>query len=228
MGSVIQDLLRHLQAEGVSVWLDGITRAQLQSGELASLVRKLGVSGVTTNPTLLGAALAVESAYASSLGDLEAKHVAPSEAARLLAAEDVRAACDVLSPTFERTEGIEGWVSLDLDPGYADDFDGTMAEVRSLSWLVDRPNLMIKIPATTAGVTAVAAATAEGYHTNATLVFSLERYADVLRAYSEGLQRAKSRGLDITAVHSVVSMDSWDSVVRLLTRRLGTGTNLTP
>lgn len=101
--------------------MDGITREQLLSGELARFVRELGVSGVTTNLTLLAAALAVESAYASSLGDLEARHVASSEAARLLAAEDVRAACDVLLPTFERTDGIEGWVSLDLDPGFADD-----------------------------------------------------------------------------------------------------------
>ena len=200
------NLLHQVQAEGVSVWLDGVTRGQLRSGAFAGLVRDLAVSGVTTNPTLLAMSLADAGAYASDLADLKARRVQPGEAARLLAAEDVRSACDILLPAFEHTDGADGWVSFEVDPGFADDLDATMAEVRALSWLVDRPNVMIKIPATSAGVAAIAAATAEGHNINATLIFSPERYRDVLGAYATGLERARSGGLDISSIHSVASV----------------------
>lgn len=201
-----QDLLHQLQDRGVSVWLDGVTRAQLRSGELAALVRDLGVSGVTTNPTLFAASLADAREYENDLADLAARHVTPAEAARVLAAADVRSACDTLLPTYQQTSGAEGWVSLEVDPGLADNAYATLAEVRALRWLVDRPNVMIKIPATTAGIAAIMAATGEGHSINATLIFSVERYREVLGAYTAGLERARADGLDTSGIHSVASL----------------------
>lgn len=200
------DLLHQLQAGGVSVWLDGVTRAQLRSRELAGLVHDLGVSGVTTNPTLFAASLADAHEYKNDLADLAARHVTPGEAARVLAAADVRRACDILLPTHQQTSGVDGWVSLEVDPGFADDAEATLAEVRALRWLVDRPNVMIKIPATSAGVAAIKAATAEGHSINATLIFSVERYRQVLGAYAAGLERARTDGHDTSGIHSVASL----------------------
>jgi transaldolase len=200
------NLLHQIQAEGVSIWLDGITRAQLRSGELARLVGGLGVAGVTTNPTLFAASLDDVDAYAADLADVRARHLGSDEAARLLAAADVRTACDILLPLHEQTERVDGWVSLEVNPAFADDLDATLAEVRALTWLVDRPNLMVKVPATPAGIAAIAVATGEGYNINATLIFSPTSYREVLAAYTEGLKVARSAGLDISTIHSVASV----------------------
>lgn len=200
------NLLHQIQGDGVSVWLDGVTRSQIHSGELAGLIMDLGVSGVTTNPTLFAASLSETSAYGRDLDDLRARRVTPGEAARVLAAQDARLACDVLLPIYERTEAFDGWVSLEVDPSFANDVEATLAEVRALSWLVDRPNLMVKIPATSAGVAAIAAATGEGHNINATLIFSVDRYRQVLGAYTAGIEHARSRGIDISRVHSVASL----------------------
>lgn len=200
------NLLHQVQAEGVSVWLDGITRTQLRSGELDRLVTTLGVSGVTTNPMLFAASLADADAYAVDLTDLRARQITAAEAAHLLAAEDVRTACDILLPTYERTNHVDGWVSIEVNPAFADDLAATLADVRALTWLVDRPNLMVKIPATPAGIAAIAAATADGYNVNATLIFSAQTYRDVLDAYAAGLEAARARGLDLSTIHSVASV----------------------
>lgn len=200
-------LLRQIRDEGVSPWLDGVTRDQLRSGALRALVDDLGVSGVTTNPTLFAKSLSGgAAAYESSLRDLAARGVGPDEAARLLSAQDAREACDILSSVHHGSGGYDGWVSLEVDPRFADDVGATLAEVRALAWLVDRPNLMVKVPATLAGVRAIAAATAEGYSINATLIFSVERYMDVLGAYALGLERAVDANIDISRIHSVASM----------------------
>jgi transaldolase len=202
-------LLRQIRDQGVSPWLDGVTRDELRSGAFRGLVDDLGVSGVTTNPTLFAKSLAgAESAYAyaGSFRDLAARGAGPEEAARLLAAEDARAACDVLAPVHRESGGYDGWVSLEVDPRFADDVEATLAEVRALAWLVDRPNLMIKIPATASGVSAIEAATAEGHNINATLIFSVERYLEVLGAYALGLERALEAGVRIANVRSVASM----------------------
>jgi transaldolase len=200
-------LLRQIRDEGVSPWLDGVTRDELRSGTFRALVDDLGVSGVTTNPTLFAKSLAgAVAAYADSFHDLAARGIGPEEAARLLAAQDVREACDVLTTVHRDSDGYNGWASLEVDPRFADDAEATLAEVRALAWLVDRPNVMIKIPATAAGVQAIAAATAEGYNINATLIFSVERYLDVLNAYALGLKRALEAGVRIADIHSVASM----------------------
>lgn len=200
-------LLRQIRDQGVSPWLDGVTRDELRSGAFRGLVDDLGVSGVTTNPTLFAKSLAgAVSAYAGSFRDLAARGAGPEEAARLLAAEDARAACDVLAPVHRESGGYDGWVSLEVDPRFADDVEATLAEVRALAWLVDRPNLMIKIPATASGVSAIEAATAGGYNINATLIFSVERYVEVLDAYALGLERALEAGVRIANVRSVASM----------------------
>jgi transaldolase len=200
-------LLHQIRDRGVSPWLDGVTRDELRSGTFRGLVDDLGVSGVTTNPTLFAKSLAgAVSAYAGSFRDLAARGADPEEAARLLAAEDARAACDALAPVHRESGGYDGWVSLEVDPRFADDVEATLAEVRALAWLVDRPNLMIKIPATASGVSAIESATAEGYNINATLIFSVERYLEVLDAYALGLERALEAGVGIANVRSVASL----------------------
>ena len=200
------NLLHQVQGRGVSVWLDGVSRTQLRSGELAELVRDFGVAGVTTNPTLFAASLADADAYAADLADMQTRRLGSEEAARLLAAADVRTACDTLLPVHEATHRVDGWVSLEVNPAFAYDVEATLAEVRSLSWLVDRPNLMIKIPATPAGIAAIRVATGEGYSINATLIFSAESYRAVLIAYIEGLRVARSAGLNISDIYSVASL----------------------
>ncbi|WP_036960069.1 transaldolase [Promicromonospora kroppenstedtii] len=202
-----ENLLRHLRDLGVSPWLDGVTREELRSGTLRTLVDELGVSGVTTNPSLFAKSLAGDtSAYDASFHDLASRDIGPEEAARLLAAEDARYACDVLTAVHKHSHGQDGWVSLEVDPRLADDARATLADVRALAWLVDRPNLMVKIPATSAGVSAIADATAEGHHINATLIFSVDRYREVLDAYAHGLQRARAAGIEITEIRSVASL----------------------
>jgi transaldolase len=141
---------------------------------------------VTTNPTLFASWLADAREYENDLADLAARHVSPGEAARLLAAADVRGACDILLPTHQQTSGLAGWVSPEVDPGFADNAYATLADVRALRRLVDRPNVMIKIPATSAGIAAILAATAEGHSINATLIFSVERYREVLAPTARG------------------------------------------
>lgn len=200
------NLLHQLEDEGVSVWLDGMTREQLASGELASLVARYGVAGVTTNPTLFATSLTAGPAYDDQLNGLGIRGVGAEEAARLLAAWDVRAACDVMEPYHVASGGRDGYVSLEVNPVLADDAAATMAEVRDLSWLVDRPNVMIKVPATDAGLTAIAQATAAGFNINATLIFSVDRYRAVLDAYRLGLQQALERGRDVRRIRSVASV----------------------
>ncbi|MBE1876531.1 transaldolase [Myceligenerans pegani] len=201
------NLLRQIRDEGVSPWLDGVTRDELHSGAFRALIDDLGVSGVTTNPTLFAKSLCgAPATYEDGLDDLAARGVGPDEAARLLAAQDARDACDILWTVHQESGGHDGWVSLEVDPRFADDVEATLAEVRALAWLVDRPNLMVKVPATLAGVSAVAAATAEGYSINATLIFSVERYLDILGAYAVGLERAMEAGVDLSGIHSVASL----------------------
>lgn len=217
-------LLRQIRDEGVSPWLDGVTRDELRSGVFRGLIDDLGVTGVTTNPTLFAKSLAGSvSAYADSFCDLAARSVGREEAARLLAAEDARTACDVLATVHRETSGYDGWVSLEVDPRFADDVEATLAEVRALTWLVDRQNLMIKIPATAHGVSAIEAATAEGYNINATLIFSVERYLEVLNAYARGLGRALENGVRIADIRSVASLFVSRIDAALAARRPGDG-----
>jgi transaldolase len=194
-----------LTGQGVSVWLDSINRGQLGGGELAALARDSHVTGVTSNPTIFEQAISNSPAYDGQIQDLAVRGVPVEEAARLLTAYDIRWACDILQGTYDRTGGRDGRVSIEVDPRVADDTEKTIAEVRALWWLVDRPNAMVKIPATRAGLGAIAGATAEGISVNVTLIFGLDRYSEVMDAYMTGLEQAGAAGHDLSAIRSVAS-----------------------
>jgi transaldolase len=197
--------LDHLTAEGVSVWLDDLSRERLAGGNLADLVRDDHVVGITSNPTIFAKALTTGTRYDGQLRDLARRGVPVHEAVRLLTAYDVRWACDVLRPVFDATGGVDGRVSIEVDPRVADDTDRTLAEARALWWLVDRPNLFVKIPATVEGLGAISAALGEGISINVTLIFSLDRYDRVVEAFLDGMERALAAGRDLTALASVAS-----------------------
>ncbi|MQA95808.1 MAG: transaldolase [Streptosporangiales bacterium] len=199
------DALARLSAEGVAVWLDDISRERLRSGNLESLMRDFGVVGVTSNPTIFAKALSAGDAYDDQLRDLALRDVSVEEAARAITTFDIRWAADVLRPAHEATGGLDGRVSLEVDPRLARDTARTVAEARALWWLVDRPNLFIKIPATAEGLPAISDALAEGISVNVTLIFSLERYRQVMEAFMEGLERARANKLDLTRIASVAS-----------------------
>jgi transaldolase len=185
-----QDVLGLLTAEGVSIWLDDISRDRLATGNLASLVRDFHVRGVTSNPTIFAHAMEHGSAYDEQLGDLAVRGVGVGEASRAITTYDIRWACDVLRPVYDATGGVDGRVSLEVDPRLARDTAGTIAEARALWWVVDRPNLFIKIPATREGLPAITACLAEGISVNVTLIFSLRRYEEVMDAFMAGLEAA--------------------------------------
>src|SRR3954453_18829262 len=200
------DRLAELSDHGVSVWLDSLNRERLGGGGLAPLVRDRHVVGVTTNPTIFQQALAHGAQYDSQIHDLGLRGISPEEAARSLIGYDVRWACDVLRPVYDRSDGLDGYVSIEVDPSVAHDTGKTVAEARALQWLIARPNAMIKIPATDPGLAAITAATAEGISVNVTLVFGLARYAAVIDAYLSGLERAAAAGVDLRTIRSVASL----------------------
>jgi transaldolase len=197
------DTLAQLEEMGVAIWLDDISRERLTTGNLASLARDLHVSGVTSNPTIFAKAMSTGDAYADQLADLALRGVSVDEAARALTTYDIRWACDVLRPKFDSSNGLNGRVSIEVDPRLAKDTGKTIAEARALWWLVDRPNVLIKIPATAEGVPAITQCLSEGISINVTLIFSLERYGEVIDAFFEGLEKASGR--DLSTIASVAS-----------------------
>ncbi len=197
--------LADLSAAGVSIWLDDLSRERLASGNLASLIADRHVVGVTTNPSIFQKALSDGAAYAEQVHDLAIRDVSVEEAVRALTTADVRAACDLLRPAYDTTDGLDGRVSIEVDPRLAGDTARTIAEARALWWLVDRPNLFIKIPATPEGLPAITAAISEGISVNVTLIFSLDRYAEVVDAYLAGLEAAQQAGHDLHTITSVAS-----------------------
>ncbi len=199
------DVLSRLSAEGVSIWLDDLSRERLRTGNLADLVKTKNVVGVTTNPTIFQKALSKGDAYDEQVADLGLRRVSVDEAIRALTAADVRAACDVLRGAYDRSNGVDGRVSIEVDPRLAHDTDTTVAEARALWWLVDRPNLFIKIPATVEGLPAIAQVLSEGISVNVTLIFGLERYGAVMDAFLDGVERAVAAGRDVTDLASVAS-----------------------
>jgi transaldolase len=190
--------LDRLTALGTSVWIDGL----VPPGELKRLVRD-GVTGLTSNPTIFRAAVLGADGYADRIAALAGRP--PLDRYEALAIEDVRAAADVLAPVFARTDGADGFVSLEVAPELADDAGGTVIAARELWARIDRPNAMIKIPATPAGVEAIRRVVAEGINVNVTLLFALEMHAAVMAAYVEGLQERVHRGLPVDQVASVAS-----------------------
>jgi transaldolase len=200
-----EDVLAQLSAAGVSVWLDDISRERLTTGNLAGLIRDRHVVGVTSNPTIFAHALASGSAYDGQLADLEVREVGLEEASRAITTYDIRWACDVLRPVYDTTDGVDGRVSLEVDPRIARDTARTIAEARALWWLVDRPNLFIKIPATEQGLPAITQCLSEGISINVTLIFSLERYGQVIDAFLAGMEQAGQAGHDLATIASVAS-----------------------
>jgi transaldolase len=199
------DRLKELSAAGVAVWLDDLSRVRLESGSLDKMRREQSVVGVTTNPSIFAKALADAEAYDKQLKDLAAQEVTVEEAVRLLTSYDVRWACDVMKPAYDASGGVDGRVSIEVDPRSAHLTAKTASEAKTLWWLVDRPNLYIKIPATEAGLPAITSTLAEGISVNVTLIFSLERYKAVMDAYLTGVEQAKANGHDLTNLASVAS-----------------------
>ncbi|MET8310946.1 MULTISPECIES: transaldolase [unclassified Micromonospora] len=199
------DRLSELTAAGVAIWLDDLSRVRLSSGGLDQLRREKHVAGVTTNPTIFAKALSDADEYNWQLQDLAMRGVDVEEAVRMLTTYDVRWACDVMHPSYDKSAGVDGRVSIEVDPRLAHESDRTVAEAKALWWLVDRPNLFIKIPATEAGLPAITATLAEGISVNVTLIFGLDRYSAVMEAFLAGLEQAKANGHDLSTIGSVAS-----------------------
>lgn len=194
-----------LEEVGVSVWLDDLSRERLDSGNLQELIDAKGIVGVTTNPSIFQAALADGEAYTDQLTELAAAGTDVDEAVFALTTDDVREACDLFRPVYEATDGVDGRVSIEVDPRLARDTEQTVEVAARLAQTVDRPQVYIKIPATQEGLPAITAVIAEGISVNVTLIFSLERYRAVMNAYLEGLEQAHAAGKDLSTIHSVAS-----------------------
>ncbi|QIS20739.1 transaldolase [Nocardia terpenica] len=197
--------LAALSAAGVSVWLDDLSRDRIRSGNLAELIATRSVVGVTTNPTIFQGALSKGHAYDDQVKELAARGADVDAAVRTITTDDVRAACDVFTEVFDRTGGVDGRVSIEVDPRYAFDTDKTVAQAVELWKIVDRPNLFVKIPATEEGLPAITRVLSEGISVNVTLIFSVARYRSVMGAYLDGLRNARIAGHDIARIHSVAS-----------------------
>ncbi|MGI5272180.1 transaldolase [Nonomuraea sp. CA-218870] len=201
----MSEILKKLSGQGVAVWLDDISRERLRTGNLEQVIRDKNVVGVTSNPTIFASALSKGDAYDTQMHDLAVRGVDIGEAVRAITTYDIRWAADVLRPVYDATSGVDGRVSLEVDPRLARDTDKTVAEARALWWLVDRPNLFIKIPATMEGLPAITQAIGEGISVNVTLIFSLERYRAVMDAWLSGLEAAQAKGLNLATIESVAS-----------------------
>ncbi|MCI0686530.1 MAG: transaldolase [Sporichthyaceae bacterium] len=197
--------LRKLSGAGVAIWLDDLSRKRLQTGTLADHVANWNVVGVTSNPTIFQKAISDSSRYDEELRAYGRHGMTVDEIARMLTTHDVRAAADVLRPAYDRSAGVDGRVSIEVDPRLAGDTERTIDEARLLWWLVDRPNIFVKIPATPAGLPAITACLAEGLSINVTLIFSLDRYDQVMDAFLAGLEQAKQNGHDLSSIASVAS-----------------------
>jgi len=197
--------LAALSAAGVSIWLDDLSRERLQTGNLQQLIDTKSVVGVTTNPSIFQAALSKGTAYDDQVKELAERGADVDATIRTVTTDDVRNACDVLAKQYELSGGVDGRVSIEVDPRLAHDTDKTILQAVELWKIVDRPNVLIKIPATMAGLPAITAVIAEGISVNVTLIFSVERHRLVMDAYLAGLEKAKEAGHDLSKIHSVAS-----------------------
>ena len=200
----MSDRLQALADAGVSIWLDDLSRERVETGNLAELVKDSHVTGVTTNPTIFSGAIADGARYDDQVRRLVAAGEPVDRVVFELTTEDVRNACDILAPVHER-HPADGRVSIEVEPALARDTEGTLASARALWTAVDRPNALIKIPATVEGLPAISASIAEGISVNVTLIFDVERYRAVMDAYLTGLEQARDAGLDLSRIHSVAS-----------------------
>lgn len=194
-----------LAEAGVSIWLDDLSRDRIATGNLQELIQTRNVTGVTTNPSIFANALRNGGPYAEQVGQLAADGADVDRAVFELTTRDVQQACDVLAPAHEASGGVDGRVSIEVDPRSARNAESTVAEARELAAAVDRPNVLVKIPATEEGLPAITATLAEGISVNVTLIFSLTRYREVLNAWLLGLEQAHAAGKDLSTLHSVAS-----------------------
>ena len=198
--------MRELSDAGVSVWLDDLSRERLTGGNLAGLIRDYSVVGVTTNPTIFDAAIGHGNAYDEQLATLRTQGVDVAEAIKQLTTTDVRDACDLFADTYRATNGKDGRVSIEVEPGLAHETEATIAQARDLHERVGRDEVLIKIPATREGLPASCATIAAGISVNVTLIFSVERYREVVDAYLYGLEQAAASGFDLSHIRSVASL----------------------
>jgi transaldolase len=199
------DRLKELADAGVSIWLDDLSRQRLTSGNLESLIHDQHISGVTTNPTIFAKAISDANAYAEQVHRLAAEGVSTDEAIRAITTDDVRDAADLFKPVYDDSEGVDGRVSIEVEPGFARDTEKTIRQAKELWEIVGRENVFIKIPATKEGIPAITATLAEGISVNVTLIFSLQRYAEVIDAFFDGMERAQKAGHDLPSIGSVAS-----------------------
>ena len=199
------DHLKELSAAGVSIWLDDLNRPLITSGALQDLIDTSSVVGVTTNPSIFAAALSQGDAYSDQIKALAAEGSTVDEAVFALTTQDVRNACDILMPVHRASGGQDGRVSIEVDPRLAHDTVSTVEQAKELHAAVDRPNVLIKIPATVEGLPAISQTLAEGISVNVTLIFSLDRYRGVMNAFLTGLEQARVAGRDLSEIHSVAS-----------------------
>lgn len=190
---------------GTSTWLDDLSRDRITSGNLQEVIDAKSIVGVTTNPTIFATAMSSGTAYDAQIEELKNAGVGLDDGVYAMLIDDVRDACDVFAPIHEASNGRDGRVSIEVDPRISADFDATIAQARELWSKVDRPNAMIKIPATRDSLPAITEALAEGICVNVTLIFSVARYREVVAAYREGVKRAAANGHDVSKIHSVAS-----------------------
>ncbi|SDX60950.1 transaldolase [Arthrobacter sp. cf158] len=194
-----------LSATGVSIWLDDLSRERLSSGSLQKLIDEKNVVGVTTNPSIFQAAITSGRDYESKISELAVAGASVEETIFEITTADVADACDLFAPIAATTDGVDGRVSIEVDPRLAWDTEGTIAEAKRLYKKVNRDNVLIKIPATLEGLPAITAVLAQGISVNVTLIFSLGRYRDVINAFQTGLKLALDNGHDLSRIHSVAS-----------------------
>lgn len=197
--------VRRLHDFGQSPWLDFLSRGMLNSGELARLIEEDGIAGVTSNPAIFEKAIVASDDYDEAIAELAAAGKGAQEIYEILTVEDVQNAADLLRPMYDQTEGLDGYVSLEVNPHLALDTEGTLDEARRLHGKVDRPNLFIKVPATAEGLPAIEQLISEGINVNVTLLFGLPRYREVADAYITGLERRAAAGAPVRGVASVAS-----------------------
>ena len=216
--------LAELSAAGVSIWLDDLSRERINSGGLQDLIKNSNVVGVTTNPTIFAGALAKGEAYTEQVATLAAAGTNVIDSVFAITTDDVAAACDIFRPVYDATSGQDGRVSIEVEPSLARNAGGTVDEAQKLWAKVNRPNAMIKIPATVEGLEAITATTALGISVNVTLIFSLERHRQVINAYLAGLEQAKAAGIDLSTIHSVASffVSRVDSEINARLEAIGT------
>lgn len=197
--------LAQLAANGVSIWLDDLSRTRISSGALKELISSRNVSGVTTNPTIFAGSIGKGEGYGEQVAELAAKNASATEAIFEITTRDVADACDIFADVYHESKGFDGRVSIEVEPGLANDAAGTIKQAKELFAKVNRENVMIKIPATKAGLGAITEVIAAGISVNVTLIFSLQRYREVIAAYMAGVALAKDAGKDISKIHSVAS-----------------------